>query len=558
MSSDDRLFKLPKRIGAEDHLIGLGLAGVYVTWLVRTARVLGFSRDEGFYFHAASDYQRWFEALLGPSQPGQAFQRPFIDGIWATNHEHPALLKGLFSLSHLYFFKQWHWFGDQSTAFRFPGMVMSGLALWVIYLWGARAYSRRAGLFAAMLFALMPRIFYHAHLACFDMGIAAMWVLCLYVYHRAIGQGLGWAVLLGLVFGLALETKHNAWILPFVVIPHAIFVTRRAGASRLKGFVRLPVCVVGMLVVGPLVFVALWPWLWNDTLQRVQDYMGFHLNHEYYNIEFLGKNYFSAPSPRMYMPVMILATVPAVTLALFVVGVLDRLKNALARAVGSAPGDPKQTDLLIALGLLAAVGPWLLSSKTPIFGGTKHWLTAYPLLALLAGRGLDVVAKALEKKVQGRTLAVRRTLVAALYASVLLGPLALTIHSHPFGLTAYTPLVGGTQGAADLGLNRQFWGFTTESANLEYLAKIAPRNASVFIHDTAWDSWARMVDEDRIRRDLRGVGTPSEADFSLVHHELHMAEIDHHIWVAYGVTNPAYIVAHDGVPVVSVYRRPGR
>jgi len=43
-----------------------------------------------------------------------------------------------------------------------------------------------------------------------------------------------------------------------------------------------------------------------------------------------------------------------------------------------------------------------------------------------------------------------------------------------------------------------------------------------------------------------------------VHHELHMAEIDHHIWVAYGVTNPAYVVAHDGVPVVSVYRRPGR
>ena len=554
-TDDDRLFKLPKRIGAEDHLIGLGLAGVYVTWLIRTARVLGFARDEGFYFHAASDYQRWFEALLGPSQPGQAFQRPFIDGIWATNHEHPGLMKSLFALAHLYFFKQWHWFEDQSTAFRFPGMVMAGIALWVIYLWGARAYSRRAGLFAALLFALMPRVFYHAHLACFDVGITTMWVLCLYVYWRSIGQGFNWALLLGVVFGLALDTKHNAWILPFVILPHALFVNRRGGA---RGSVRLPLNVVMMLLVGPAVFIGLWPWLWNDTFPRIQEWMGFHLNHEYYNMEFLGRNYFAAPSPRTYMPVMIAATVPAVTLLLFFVGAFDRLKNAAARVFGAAPGDPKQTDLLIALGMLAALAPWILSAKTPIFGGTKHWMPAYPLMVLFAGRGLDVVATKAAAMVKEKALAVRRAAMGALYASVIAAPLALTIHSHPFGLTAYTPAVGGTQGAADLGLNRQFWGFTTESANLEYLAKNAPQNSSVFIHDTAWDSWMRMVDENRVRRDLRGVASPSEADFSLVHHELHMAEIDHHIWVAYGVTNPAYVVAHDGVPVVSVYRRPGR
>jgi hypothetical protein len=465
-------------------------------------------------------------------------------------------MKSLFALSHLYFFKQWHWFEDQSTAFRFPGMIMSGIAIWVIYLWGARAYSRRAGLFAAILFALMPRIFYHAHLACFDMGITAMWVLCLYVYWRSIGQGFGWALLFGIVFGLTLETKHNAWIIPWVVIPHAIFVYRRAAGGG-RGVVRLPLSIVTMFLVGPLVFVALWPWLWNDTFPRVQEYMGFHLNHEYYNMEFLGRNYFAAPSPRAYMPVMILATVPTITLVLFFVGAFDRLKNAFARTLGAAVGDPKQTDLLMMLGLCAAIGPWLLP-KTPIFGGTKHWLTAYPLLVLFAGRGLDMVAKKLEAKIAEKALPMRRAAMGALYASIVAAPLALTIHSHPFGLTAYVPIVGGTQGAADLGLNRQVWGFTTETANIEYLAQNAPQGASVFIHDTAWDSWMRMSDENRVRRDLRGVASPSEADFSLVHHELHMAEIDHHIWVAYGITNPAYVVAHDGVPVVSVYRRPGR
>ena len=86
----------------------------------------------------------------------------------------------------------------------------------------------------------------------------------------------------------------------------------------------------------------------------------------------------------------------------------------------------------------------------------------------------------------------RRSLGAhgALVVCVLAAPLAVTAHSHPFGLSAYVPLVGGTAGGADLGLNRQFWGYTTQNAAEEYLNAKAPRGATVFIHDTTWDAWA--------------------------------------------------------------------
>ena len=60
---------------------------------------------------------------------------------------------------------------------------------------------------------------------------------------------------------------------------------------------------------------------------------------------------------------------------------------------------------------------------------------------------------------------------------VLAAPLAVTAHSHPFGLSSYVPLVGGTAGGADLGLNRQFWGFTTESLE-PYFEANAPRGAT--------------------------------------------------------------------------------
>ena len=47
--------------------------------------------------------------------------------------------------------------------------------------------------------------------------------------------------------------------------------------------------LVWTLLLGPAVFIVGWPWMWHDTMPRIQEYLNFHLNHEYYNIEFLGK-----------------------------------------------------------------------------------------------------------------------------------------------------------------------------------------------------------------------------------------------------------------------------
>ena len=46
------------------------------------------------------------------------------------------------------------------------------------------------------------------------------------------------------------------------------------------------------------------------------------------------------------------------------------------------------------------------------------------------------------------------------------------------------------------------------------------------------------------------------ADYAIVHHELHMMEVDAQIWTAYGQARLAHVVTHDGVPIVSVYENP--
>jgi 4-amino-4-deoxy-L-arabinose transferase-like glycosyltransferase len=563
--------RLPERIGWRDHAIGGVLALAYVVWLLATARSVGVPRDEGVYFRAATDYVGWWRMLLERGRV--ALEQNVIDASWGYNHEHPVLMKTLFGVSWWLFHEKWRVFADASTAFRFPAMCMAGAALWITYLFGARAWGRPVGLIAAILLGLMPRVFFHAHLACFDVPITAIWLACVYVHWRAqddrgLAGRLGWAIAAGVVFGLALETKHNAWMLPAVVVPHGLFVHRRAILDALRvGRVTVPTSLVSMAVLGPIVFYALWPYIWADTLARLQWYAEFHLHHEYYNIEFLGRNYFGPPSPKSYLPVMVLATVPTVTIVLFTVGAFDRAAGLLRRAASwtlrlagkeahdAPPGDPLETDLLVGLALAVAVGPFFLA-KTPIFGGTKHWMPAYPFLALLAGRGFQLVLGAMRRALP--QLEGRRKLAAeaALVASVAAAPLAVTAHAHPFGLAAYVPLVGGTRGGAGLGLNRQFWGYTTQNAAEEYLNVNAPRGASVFISDTTWDAWGHMQEEKRVRNDLRAVGTPSEAQFALVQHELHMNEVDYSIWAAYGATAPVYVVSLDEVPIVSIYRRP--
>jgi hypothetical protein len=571
---------------ALDPGVALLLGCSYLALLLATVRELGYARDEGFYFAAAKSYEGWFELLF--SNPSQAFQRASVDRFWNANHEHPALMKSLFALSHRFLHEKWRLIAEEGTAYRFPAMALSALSVSVTYLWGRRAIGRTAGLVAALLFALMPHTFHHAHLACFDMPVAAMWLLTTYAYSRSLGaRGLGWALVTGLLYGLLLNTKHNSWLLPPALVVHFI-VTRgpRLGRELKLGRIALPAGLVAMAVIGPLVFYATWPWIWFDTGKRLAGYVAFHTGHDYYNMEFLGETYWKPPMPRLYAWLMTLGTVPGITLLLFSIGLavsalrayrgrigawigrLSRSRRAdtsTAAASASAtssvvdPSDRSATNdpLLWLLSILTSYAPWL-SSTTPIFGGTKHWLTAYAFIGLFAGLGFDRVLRELKDffgQRVGPSALIVRGLGPLAVAATAAAPLVMTLHSYPWGLSAYTPLVGGASGAATLGLNRTFWGYTTGAVQ-DFLNQRVPRGGSVFVHDTAVQSFDMMRLDERIRRDIRGAWSIHDSMFALYHHEPHMGRVEYQIWIDYGTSTPVEIGVFDGVPVVWVYERP--
>lgn len=554
---------MPAVSGLQHRLAGLGrrhvdpgiAAGLFVAYLgclLGTANDLGYARDEGFYFRAAESYASWFSLLF--HDPMIALSREGVDRFWSVNHEHPALLKTLFALSHQVLHEWLGIFSEPGTAFRFPAMVLAALGVSVVFLWGARELGRAAGLFAAVALGAMPRFFFHAHLACFDVPVATLWLVTAYLYARSLtSKHRGLLLLLGVVFGLLLDTKHNAWLLPPALVAHWLFglVTRPRGPGSAPA-PRLPPGLVALGLIGPIVFFLGWPWLWFDTTTRLADYVRFHLGHEYYNMEFLGRTYWKPPMPWAYAWLMTLATVPLVTLATGAIGAVGAVRRYLGSRVGSELGSSPSVQILWLLCVLASYAPWWLSS-TPIFGGTKHWLTAYPFWCLLAGRGFAVAAKALSRE-SARFLSPRAVRVGLL-TTLTAGPVVMTAHSRLWGLSSYTPLVGGASGAATLGLNRTFWGYTT-GALTEVLNRRAPPSGRIYLHDTTLASFEMLKRDGRLRADLRGTLDLADSDLALYHHEPHMRRVESQIWVEYGTDRPLEVLSHDGVPVVLLYRRP--
>jgi 4-amino-4-deoxy-L-arabinose transferase-like glycosyltransferase len=433
---------------------------------------------------------------------------------------------------------------DEESAMRLPTDALVAFMAAILFLWGAAAWSRLAGLTAAVLGVLAPRLFFDAQLAAFDAPIAALWVAVVYGYWRALRQSPGWGWRTGVLFGLALATKHNAFFIPFVLGAHFLFVAWRQRRLPSTGV------FVWMAIVGPLVYLACWPWLWFSTISRFREYVAFHVHHVYYNMEYFGLNYNKPPFPLSFPYVMTALTLPLTTLALALGGAFLLIRKFLRHGdAETARSERIGTGLLIGLNALFPMAI-ITVTRAPIFGATKHWHATIPFLALLAGYAVYSLHESLGGT---RKWAILLALTACLPAA------AETWRAHPYGLTHYNLLAGGPPGGADLGMNRQFWGYSTRGI-LPWINSHAPPRAPIYWHDTNQSQLNMAVRTGRLRDDVWNTGLEEPgvktSNIALVIHEKHFNKYEYWIWDFYGTAHPSLVLDDEGVPIVTVYERP--
>jgi hypothetical protein len=539
--------------------------------LITFSRTQGNVRDEGYYFEAAELHWSFYGELgdnLLAGKPWLSFTDAAVRRGFDYNHEHPGLMKSLFGISWRLLHKCHcpeqpgrHPIGyahrhrtlgllDEEAALRLPTHILVALMAAALYLFGAAAWSRAAGVTAAVLAVAAPRFFFDAQLAAFDAPIAAMWVLVVYAWWRALDEK-RWGWRFGVIVGLALATKHNAFFLPFVLALHFAFV---AWQRR-----RLPTLrpLIWMAVLSPLVYLACWPWLWFHTVERFVQYAAFHLHHEYYNMEYFGRNYNKPPFPLSFPYVMTALTLPLTTLVLALGGAISLLRSWLRQRREKSSPPPTETRATGFLVLINALIPMAIFTifRQPIFGATKHFHATIPFIALLAGYAVFALSKALSGA------GARKLPVAALLTAAVCAPaLAETWRAHPYALTHYNIVAGGPAGGADLGMNRQFWGYATRGI-LPFINANAAANARIYWHDTNRYQLNMNVRENRLRPDINDSGMEEAgvraSDIAMVIHEKHFNKYEFWIWDFYGTARPSLVLDDEGVPIVTVYKRPG-
>lgn len=530
-------------------LFGVFAATVVVMWATHDA--IGHVRDEGYYFKAARRYQGWFQ-LVGQEWGAGRFLAPFAkDAIaehWEYNHEHPPVAKVAFALSHLLFREKLGWMND-TTAFRVPAFLFSGLLSAALFLL-ARPWGKATAVLAPAMFWLVPRHFFHGHIACFDIPITALWLLFVWAAARplALGRGAAWA---GLAFGLALSTKHNAFFLPIVIVLHWLVTDRtdlRADGFR-HAASRIPSSLWAMALIGPLVLYVSWPWLWHQPVSQVAWWMRFHANHVHYPWQYFGELLRAPPFPALYPLALEAVTLPATTLVATGVGALlclPRGAGSFSAAVRRRFGELDRYEWLLALAAFVALAPFL-STQTPIFGGIKHWMAAIALTCIPAAH--------LVVRSAGELWPKRRLFATASLASVVLVPAAVQVKRfHPWGTSAYNELAGGAPGAASLGMQRQYWS-NNVTAVLPWLNENAPKNSSVFLHEVNFESYRAYVQNGRLRRDLRYTQSPRNASFAAYQYHQEFRSDEFEIWTEFGTRSPLQTFAVDEAPQVVLYGR---
>jgi 4-amino-4-deoxy-L-arabinose transferase-like glycosyltransferase len=547
-------------LGRNRRQMGMGLALAFVTLVIIVATLpdAGVTWDEPLYIKASRGYMTWLGLLRRAVQQrdlGEALSDATIVRWWVqdpTLELHPPLGKFLSGLT---------WAALRSvlgdiSAHRFSNAVLFSALVAMVFWVVASAYDTASGIFAALSLVLMPRMFFHAHLANIDTTVAITWFAATYLFWKYESRP-GWlsVVVIGAAYALALATKMNAILMP-VVWGMWVLLFRRSWRSILK--------LGAITAIGLGGFVAMWPWLYHDTANRLLYYFLMASRFKDRPQFYLGQ---TLPHVPWHYPFVItLAVVPLVITVMSLLGVFKAVRPPSPGRLGRSEtesGEVRKGRLSPATGwllLLNALIPLLFAATglQAAYSGERHFIPAYPYLACLAGIGfgsvLNVMSAAWHRSYERVEPGQARLVVGLVLALLLAPPLLSLIRIHPYQLSYYSELVGGLPGATRLGLETTFWCETYRDA-LPYLNESAEPDASVWAENPFVLRFYQQ--HGMLREDLVMTGgdvvSPYAADYAVVEMRQTGFHYTPEVVSVMRERRPVYTLAHQGVALLHVY-----
>ena len=495
----------------------------------------GLTWDEPAYMRAAIEYHEWLQRLWRGDW--LVLQPAVLSAYWEYNHEHPPLVKIWYALVAVPLIPQ---FGE-IIAFRMAATALSAMLFAVVATSVMSQWGVPAALVSVAVLLSMPRFFFHAHLAALDVpGALAYMVSVLLFWHTRNNRAWWIGLILGVLWGLALATKVNAaFALP------VLGVWWLCCSRQLYLFGRLSL----MAVVAPVVFVAVWPWLWVDTNDRLVDYLRW-LTVDHWQIPqwFLGQS--MLPPPWYFGIVIVLMVTPLAFLILGVLGVRWQQRDERS---------------YVLLALIAAAMPLVAVMRSSVvYDNERLVMPFFVAWAIVAAHGVMQVTLWVSR---GHPTRQRYLWLVVLALSV--APAVMQVRMlWPHLLSYYSESIGALPGAARLQMDHTYWNESYLSA-MQYIDEHAPLNARVWVEPWSLDVPHTYQRAQITRPDVQfgsdaggsiwgmrvGQFAPFEADYVVVTYRFAGWTPAVEALVA-GNNLPVYTITRQGVTLLEVYRIP--
>ncbi len=509
-----------------------------------TQNGVGYAWDEAYYYEPSLLAAEWLAGFL----KGENRDAGSIDKYWSKRSEHPSVMKLSSAVSIMFFplFLPGFFMGEEShlIVMRMPGAIFFGISLSLLYLLGRRAWGPVPGLISALLFLTMPRVFGHAHFASMEMPLICMMLTVVFCFLRGLDSPF-WAILTGIFFGLLLATKINGFFLP---LPLLLWSHLYAGNRYLNN-------LVSMLILGPVVMFLAWPWLWHDPLNRLLEYLLFHVNHQQTALFFQGIKwgYGGANAPWYYPLMMLLVSLPLVHILVIIIGIIRNFWKPHHRPYSSL------FLMCILFMLLVACLP-----STPKYDGVRLFLPVFPFLALMGGAGSLFMIQFVTVLTHGHYLKnpvrqhhLMRGVAVGISLAVLVSGALATVAVHPYYLSYFNRMTGGLRGAAKKGFEVTYWGEAFNHEVIEYLNNLpfnpdgsSPRIMARAFHQLCLEhlqQWGILSDALRVIGPGQGL-----ADYHVLLMRRSFWSVDDLLLTRYA--SPIRSWEHEGIPLIAVYQ----
>ena len=337
----------------------------------------------------------------------------------------------------------------------------------------------RAGLIAAISLTLCGAwygsMFNHTKDIPFAAAMMGATLFLIRIARRLPSPRAGDVALFGLLAGCALGVRVIGLLL-VIYVGFAIVLNRSRpglshGRTQLRFAVESIVRLLPALMLAYVIMILAWPWAALAPLNPIRGLVAFSEFNYSIRTALDGQVYEMADAPRLYVPIYLMIRVPLLTLF---GAALTMVAAQVLRGAASAKRQQYRDITLISLTVIFPLVCQVICHG-PAFTGLRHFLFVIPLLAVLAGIGLDRVLIWLQTR--GRTVAGAGL---ALLAACLLSDAVTLVRLHPYEYLVYNSLVGGLDGASRR-YDLDYWfGSMPEAINyLEaYLRRTEPGNES--------------------------------------------------------------------------------